>query len=166
MISLVVCSNARRIRPHLSIVIGKCGREINSGSFGRTAWSEVEVEIIQARLAGPNRFVDQQRIPAVFVRVSSGAGDRSKSMKDIVASDDGSNGMAEVEASRSTSLSAQVVCPWIVISKNNIILEGERAVYAVISGAVDVKGGWSIRDDRIVLHHNASAVAKVERYSV
>src|SRR5258705_218026 len=44
MISLVVCSNARRIRSNLSIVIGKYGRKINSSSFCRTAWSEVEVE--------------------------------------------------------------------------------------------------------------------------
>ena len=166
MISLVVRSYARRIRSNLTIVIGKYGRYINSSSFCGTAWRDVEVEIIQAGLAGPNRFVDQQGISAVFVRVSGGAGDRSNSMKDIIASDDVSNGMAKVEASRSTSLSAQVVCPWIVISKNNIVFEGELTVHAVISRAVDVKGGWGVRDDRIVRHQSCCAVAEVERDSV
>ena len=82
----------------------------------------------------------------------------------IVASEDFSDGVGEVEASRSTGVSAQVVCCWVVISEHNIILEGKSTGRAAACiGAIHIKGSWGVRDDRIVRHQNRTAITEAQR---
>src|SRR5260370_36174224 len=151
MISLVVRSYARRISSNLTIVIRSDGRYRHSGSFCRTAGSEIEVEVIQARLTGPYRFLDKQGIGTVLVRVSGGAGEiMSDAVVDIVASDGLSNGGAVVEAARSPYLSAIVPRRWVVVADNDVVLEGKGTTRASDSCAFDVDDGWRVADNRIV----------------
>lgn len=107
---------------------------------------------------------DKLRVPAALVHVSDWASNIPYPVVQVIAAKYMTYRLLVVEAARPSWLSSQIVGCWIVVPKNNIVLEGKCAGRAAaLVRTRNIKAGRSIGDNRIVGEQRRASLPEVER---